>query len=343
MSTRKLTRILSIDGGGIRGIIPGMILVALEEKLQQMDNNPDARLADYFDLIAGTSTGGLLACIYLCPSENDPSRPRFSAKDAVDIYLEHGDKIFNMSFWRRVRSAGGIADEKYDESSLENLLYDYVQDMMISEFVKPCLITSYDIQNGRGHFFKSHMAKKHKDHNFKVRDTVRAATAAPTYFEVARVESASGQVYPLVDGSVFVNNPALYASSEAQVTRFDPARNRPKTDQMAILSLGTGKEVKSYPYEKARDWGAVQWAAPVLDIMLAGSSQTVHLHLKQMFEAVGRPHQYVRISPHLHSADHKMDNVSGKNLEALKQAGMINAKKHDETLTEFAKILIANK
>ena len=63
------TRILSIDGGGIRGIIPGQILITLEQKLQELSEREDARLADFFDLIAGTSTGGILACVYLCPND----------------------------------------------------------------------------------------------------------------------------------------------------------------------------------------------------------------------------------------------------------------------------------
>ena len=87
----KLTRILSIDGGGIRGILPGQILVSLENKLKSIDNNPQARIADYFDLIAGTSTGGILTCLYLSPSDTEPSRPGFSAERAVDLYLNRGD------------------------------------------------------------------------------------------------------------------------------------------------------------------------------------------------------------------------------------------------------------
>ena len=86
--TKKLTKILSIDGGGIRGVIPGQILVRLEEKLKTLDKNPHARIADYFDLIAGTSTGGILTCLYLCPESAKSKRPRFSAQDAVDLYLD---------------------------------------------------------------------------------------------------------------------------------------------------------------------------------------------------------------------------------------------------------------
>lgn len=93
-------RILSIDGGGIRGIIPGQILVMLENLLQKLTKKRNARIADYFDLIAGTSTGGILACAYLAP-ERGSKRPRFSAQEAVDLYLDRGDEVFDLSLWQR--------------------------------------------------------------------------------------------------------------------------------------------------------------------------------------------------------------------------------------------------
>lgn len=85
-------RILSIDGGGIRGILPGQILVSLEEKLKSKSHNTSARIADYFDLVAGTSTGAILSAAYVCP--NEEGRPKYSAKEAVNFYLEDGDEIF---------------------------------------------------------------------------------------------------------------------------------------------------------------------------------------------------------------------------------------------------------
>ena len=72
-----MKKVLSIDGGGIRGIIPGQVLVALEEKLQERSGNPKAKVADYFDFFTGTSTGGILTCISLCPSDNDPTAAKF--------------------------------------------------------------------------------------------------------------------------------------------------------------------------------------------------------------------------------------------------------------------------
>src|SRR5882724_3657300 len=131
--------ILSIDGGGIRGIIPGQVLVALEQQLQQLSGDPNKRLADVFDMIAGTSTGGILACLYLSP---DPAirRPKFSAAEAVDLYLQNGDDIFDVSVFKSILSVGGLADEKYSAAPLENVLQKYFGDLQLSQFLRPCLI-----------------------------------------------------------------------------------------------------------------------------------------------------------------------------------------------------------
>jgi patatin-like phospholipase/acyl hydrolase len=83
--------VLSIDGGGVRGIIPGTILAFLEEKLQELDG-PDARISDYFDVIAGTSTGGLVTAMLAAPDAD--GRPLFAAKDINDFYLKHCPSIF---------------------------------------------------------------------------------------------------------------------------------------------------------------------------------------------------------------------------------------------------------
>ena len=340
----KLTRILSIDGGGIRGILPGQILVSLEKKLQKLDNKPDARVADYFDLIAGTSTGGILTCMYLCPDEGKNSaRPRFSAERAVELYLDRGDEIFDISLWQKIKSAGGVIDEKYSEKELEEALQDYIGELKLSELLKPCLVTSYDIKRRKGHFFKSHRAKADISFDFLVKEAARATSAAPTYFEVARVKGLDNQLYPLIDGGVFVNNPSLCAYSEARGWKFDQFRDRPTAAEMMILSLGTGGKDKSFEYKKAKDWGAVEWIVPIIDIMMSGVADTVDYQLRQIYDAVGKPDQYVRLSPELYVADSAMDNASADNLEKLRKDGEKNASNFDKELTAVAEMLIKNK
>jgi patatin-like phospholipase/acyl hydrolase len=88
-STGKRLTILSIDGGGVRGIIPGVQLNELEKQLQELDG-PDSRLVDYFDLVAGTSTGSLVASMVTVPNPKDPTRPRFSGADFTELYINNG-------------------------------------------------------------------------------------------------------------------------------------------------------------------------------------------------------------------------------------------------------------
>ena len=276
----KKVRILSIDGGGIRGILPGIILTRLEKKLQVKTGNDNLRLSDMFDFMAGTSTGGILTLAYLTPNEDN--RPKLTAQDAVNIYLERGDKIFDANLWQKIKSGKGIIDEKYNASELEEALDDTFGDLKLSNLLKPCIISSYDIRNGNPHFFKQHKSEN-KIYNFKVKDVARATSAAPTYFETARIKNDLSTPFPLIDGGVFVNNPALVAYSEVRNMEFNNINQSPTAKDMMIVSIGTGSTSKKYDYEKTKDWGAIGWIKPIIEIMMSGNSQTVHYHLKQIF------------------------------------------------------------
>ena len=332
-----MKKILSIDGGGIRGIVPGQVLIALESKIQQRTQNPQARLADYFDFFAGTSTGAILACIYLCPSADDPTKARFSAEEAVALYLEYGDDIFDVSFWHRVRTQDGISDEKYDAAELEKRLKQYMGDTKLSQLLKPCLITAYDIEERVEFFFTQHDAlRRGKGYDFLVRDVARATSAAPTYFEAARTKALDGKSYPLIDGGLFMNNPALGAYSEVR-----NGDSNPTTEDMFIVSLGTGSSNRAYEYDRAKDWGAVGWVRPVIDIMMSGASATTNYHLDKIFSAAGRRDQYVRIQPDgMGNANSDIDDASDKNLRALSELGTATAQRHDADLERIADILL---
>lgn len=335
---KKLTKILSIDGGGIRGIIPGQVLVALEDKLQKLSGNSEARISDYFDLIAGTSTGGILTCILLCPDSKDADKPRFTAEEAVGLYLDKGSDIFDISIWQKITSAGGLAEEKYNAKSLEKSLDDYLKDLKLSGLIKPCLITSYDIKRRKAKFFTQHDARKNEMNNYFLKEVARATSAAPTFFEVAHVKSMTDVYYPLVDGGMFANNPALCAYAEVR-KKFE---NKPTAKDMMVLSLGTGFIRKEYDYDDAKDWGAVKWLKPLIDIMMSGVSETVDYQLNQIFDSVNCNEQYLRVNSELIYADTDMDNASEDNLKNLKQDGTNIAENFNKELNAFAQKLIEN-
>ena len=333
----QLLRILAIDGGGIRGIIPAQILVALEEKLRRLTGDENSRVADYFDLIAGTSTGGILTCLFLC-AEGDTSRPSYSATDALDLYFDHGRDIFDLPLSHLLISVSGLNDEKYPAAGLEKTLESYFGDIWMHQLLKPCLITGYDIRRRRAMFFTQHDAQQTKTRNFLVRDVARATTSAPTYFEVASIYSQTNISYPIIDGGVFANNPTLCAYAEAR--KLFGAR----AAEMAILSLGTGRVRKPYFYDIAKDWGAVGWMRPLVDIMMSGASETVDYECKVAFEAVGVPQQYLRINVDLDrlppGVTWEMDNADDRNLRGLHELGAECAERLDDKLDRFAELLI---
>ena len=327
-------RILSIDGGGIRGLIPARVLMDLEQMVRDESGNPRATIGNYFDLIAGTSTGGILACVYLCPDPADPTRARFSSQEALDLYFERGDEIFDIPLWHRIRSVAGTLDEKYPADGLEEALEDYLGDLMLSELRGPCLITSYDIKRRKAHFFKQHRAGDSPNRNFLVRDVARATSAAPTFFECARVKSDANITFPLVDGGLFANNPALCAYAEAR------EHYGKRAGDMLILSLGTGSYEKSYAYDDAKDWGLAGWAKPAMDIMMSGVAETVDYQLEQIYDAVGKPKQYLRIQPTIRARLSDMDNADRENLSELVEAGAEAAIGARKKLRQLAKLLI---
>ena len=332
----KQTRILTIDGGGIRGLIPARVLVSLERKLQQRSGNPEARLANFFDLVAGTSTGGLIACLLLAPGDNEWTTA-FSAQDIVDLYLNHGSEIFAAPLMKRIRSLGGLRDERYEANGLERLLDDQVGDLWLSQLVKPCLITAYDVTRRHAKFFTQHDARN-DDKDYPIKVVARATSAAPTYFE-AMPGTNGRSPYAYVDGGLFANNPTMCAYVEA----YRKLAGKPTAENIVLLSLGTGQITKSYPYRSVKNWGMVQWLRPLIDIMMAGASETVDYQMKQLFAAHGRRDSYVRLQPEIAISDAElaeMDNVTPDNMERLLAVGVQLADENEAQLDALVEMLL---
>jgi uncharacterized protein len=347
MENKKIT-ILSIDGGGIRGILPGKIIAYIEEQIKHREGN-DARISDYFDLIAGSSTGGILTCLYLTPNENN--RPQFSATDAVNLYIDHGTEIFHLPWYRRMLNPFGLLKSKYSAKNLEQLASDYFVDSKLSDLLKPCLVTAYETFQRKTLFFNVMDTAKGPDRDYYIRDIVRSTSAAPTYFTPSKISSLEGNTLTLVDGGVFANNPAMCAYAEARTKPISNYLNRPDKplnpdiDDMLIISIATGAKGEPYPYSKTSRWGVVGWLHPIIDILMSGNSETVHYQLNQMVQKNNptEPSNYVRLTPSIGKAHHEMDKATKKNIEALIKAADNYIEENIGLLNSIVEILIENK
>ncbi len=335
-------RILSLDGGGIRGIIAAMILQEIENRVA-IKTSKSASIADYFHMIAGTSTGGIMALGLASPTH------KMSAEQLVQFYEKDGKNIFRRSLWRGVSSLGGLVDEKYDATALESTLQNKLGNDRLSEVKNvDLLITAYEINKRDPFFFKSWRACGHDlkkgaksaQYNFYLRDIGRATSAAPTYFEPTKVANVIGKdTYSLIDGGVFANNPVMCALASAY-------HLYKKADSYVVVSLGTGQLQRPIPYQDAKDWGLMGWARPLLSLIFDGVSDTADYQAAEVLEG----QNYFRFQVELgkdeddpDSANDDLDDASPENIARLKSLAMKLILKESGKLDAIADLLVVPK
>ncbi len=299
-------RILAIDGGGIRGIIPAVILAALEQRTGKP-------IAEMFDVIAGTSTGALLATMLTVPDAG--GKPKYSAAEMVDIYVNEGPVIFHKSFLRNIGDLGGATGPKYPDSGIESVLKKYLGDARLKDTLKEILVCSYEIQQRAPWFFRTSRAKASPLQNdFPLWEVARCSSAAPTYFSPERITSGDGKTWALVDGGVFANDPGMCALADVRAA--DPEAD------VLLVSLGTGEHTRPIQYQEAKGWGMLQWAKPILDVVFDGIGKATNYQLRQMLPDVRGDGRYFRFQAALSVASDELDDTDSENLMDLKAQAM---------------------
>ncbi len=193
----KKYNILSIDGGGMKGISSAIVLMELEKKIAEYSNRPDARLSDYFELIAGTSTGAIIAGLLLCPDADGKSK--YKASDAYSLYKKYGAEIFKPSVLRKAGTYVGISKSKYSNVRLKQLLKLYYGDITLADLVQNGFIPSYELEKGSVVFYDTKSAKTSNRRNYFLRDVVLASAAAPTYVPPVELKSLANEQYGMID------------------------------------------------------------------------------------------------------------------------------------------------
>lgn len=321
---KENVNILTIDGGGIRGLLPAEILVYVESKLKELYKDDNIKLADHFDFLVGTSTGGILTCLYTFPDSK--RRPKYSAKEASDLYYKKGSKIFKKGL-RFYLSLDGFLSYRYRDKSIEKLFNKYFGDIKISKSVKPLMVTSIDTDGRDLYLFKSYKALKYSKHDQKFSVAARATSAASTYFKPIKVFVGNKEMC-LIDGGFGLNNPSIGAYVEA-------LKLFPDAKKINIFSLGTGTREKSYPYKKASKWGIINGAPKMFELILGGLNDVTQYLISKLYEDRNISGEYLRIQPDAGEAENRMDKASKKNLAVLKKAGQDSVRLHKNEIDSF--------
>lgn len=266
-------RVLAIDGGGVRGVVPAAMLAYWENEF-----NHEAHEA--FDLFAGTSTGAIVAASLALG---------LSARRVLMLFQERSQAIFSregLTFTAKALSFKGWAAPAYSHDALRQALEDSWGNVTLGDCPRPLSIASLDVVTGRPKVFRSaHHVACGGDRQIRIVDAVLASTAAPTFFPSAQVAGSS-----FVDGALWANNPALIALLDARDLLATPS-----LDEHRVLSLGCGVPFwgKNVGFGERR--GILGWGAPLLALMMSAQSEGVHGYLSR----IQKTSHYLRVDPKL--------------------------------------------
>ncbi len=278
-----ILQVLALDGGGLRGIFTAATLAAWEEDF-------DTSVADHFDLIVGTSTGGIIALALGL---------RMSPADVLSIYVDHGELIFPWSG----RSSPGLLRRllrpRYDAAELRSVLQDRFEDRLLGDSRVRLAIPSYDLAADHVHLFRTpHHRDLRRDWRVPAVDVALATAAAPMFLPAHRMEA-----HRLIDGGVWANNPTLVGVAEC-FDRLEGERGR-----IRVLNVGTTSEIRKRR-ATLDNGGLFAWRSDGLDVMLRGQCLAATNHAQLI---LGRPN-VVRVDVPTPEGLHKLDSVTAPDL-----------------------------
>lgn len=321
-------RILGLDGGGIRGLITAIWLQELESRLEKP-------LREYFDLIAGTSTGSILACAVAAGEPISTVR---------HLYRDKGSRVFpRRGSWLLDRIGRsflqGLSAPIYSDSGLEEVLKETFANKKFADLPARVLVVTYNTYDRVPLVLKNFGDHAHDHGQLPVWEVCKASSSAPAYFPGHVTASMPGgpAALPLIDGGVIANNPAMCALAEGVRYRQN-AKQPSDMDQFLLASFGTGRQTRKISADEVREWGPVEWALPVLDVMMSGATSTVEYMCEQFLQAGTN---YFRFQTRLEKGYDDMDNTTLTNLDALESVARyhLSSEGGKERIDQLAQIL----
>ena len=335
-------RILALDGGGMRGVMTVRVLVELE----RLSGRPTAGL---FDVIAGTSTGGMIALGLTKPGLD--GKPAMTAQDVLDTYVAHGKDIFPRPVWRPLRWAqlrlsgpilaqrvGALArparfgNARYPAAGIEALLGRMLGPTRLSEAMADVIVPTYEWKAGRSFVFRSRKAREGEMIDPTMAQVAMATTAAPTYLPAFRLREPDRE-YVFLDGGVVANNPASVAYYEALYQAHKQGRPDP---DFLVVSLGTGRppeEVPTYQELWSRNW--LRMGMGMLGVMFDGASEIVDELLTEIILPRHPSSRYWRLNADLRGVRLNLDDATPHQIAGLLALAEQMIADHRDDLTEM--------
>ncbi|GMJ09116.1 PATATIN-like protein 9 [Hibiscus trionum] len=276
--TTKKVRILSIDGGGTTGIVAAAALIHLEDQIRLKTGDPHAQIADFFDMIAGTGVGAIIAA--MLSADDGTGHPLFTAREAVKFITQNNSKLFKVN-----KLAGVLHRQKrFSAKSMDKVLKEmFKRDdgtvLTLKDTCKPLLVPCFDLKSSAPFVFSRADASETPSFNFELWKVCRATSATPSLFKPFPLISVDGKTScSAVEGGLVMNNPTAAAITHVLHNKRDfPSVNG--LEDLLVLSLGNGP---SCGRSKVCNYGECSTSS-VVDIVLDGVSETVDQMLGNAF------------------------------------------------------------
>lgn len=325
-SNKKPFRICSINGGGIRGILPSLILVRLEEITGKHST-------ELFDLFIGTSTGALVAAILNTPSKKDSEHPwKYTAKDLLDVYVKEAIYTFQSSMWRKVTSMNGITGPLYYTKNRDERFNVWLGDVRLKETLKDVVFTSFEMCTKSPVLFKTFKAKSDEKDDHSLQDVVKSATAAPTVWDPHEFDKK------VFHDALYAKSPAMYGVVEA-LQNYDA-----DLGNIQILSLGTGF-VKSQLEAKKITKSGMSFLSEVVNSTINAHTKDISHMIETIFKSFEKStgkkgSTIVELDVELTDSRMTICDVSKENIEYLLNTGRQYIIDNDDKIRKFAEMLI---
>ena len=310
----KKFKILSIDGGGLRGLVPLLIL-------KEVEKITGKKIYELFDLIVGTSTGGIIACGLT--ASKDGKTPLLSIDKLIELYTTKGNVIFpyKNNIFNKINS---VFNPKFCPEGLDNELSNYFQTLKLSNTLKPIIVTSYDIRNNEVIMFKSRKSNE-PGYDCLLKDVSRATSAAPTYLPSYEM-NYGGKLRTCIDGGVFVNNPSLVGISD--VVRNTYGFGEINVEDISLFSLGTGIYTENLGVKETKSWGLKDWVKPITDVMSQATSKVVDYECNEFLDNYLRVQVTIDDESKSDMSDSRIETtnylISRVNTQVLKNVNKLN-------------------
>lgn len=315
---KKRFRILSIDGGGVRGILPSVILSRLEELTGR---HP----ADLFDLMIGTSTGSIIISVLNIPDEH--GKPKFNCNDLLDIYLKECPKVFSASTWKNLTSMYGVYGGRFSTHLRDDLFNQWLGEVCLSGTVGDIVIPTFDLCSKQPVFFKTRKARMCAEDDICLQDVVKGALAAPTIFNPHQIQDR------LYMDALYGKNPTMFGIIEA-LKHYDVSLN-----DIEVFSIGTGySEDGNVETIQRTVQSGLSFLLESFNATINGNTKSVQYMSSQLLQ--NRPDQCMRVDFFLPDMHMGICDVTVPNLSFLYNEANNHFDKNMVRIIEFCKRIV---